>query len=266
MARLARRLLTPKTPLPPRLEVAIGAGVALLLLAAWCAATYGGFFRDDFVPPPHRVFTALWKSLGDGSLLKHTLVSLAVIYSGFLMASLIAVPVGVAMGSFRVVAAAIEPVINFVRYLPVTAMIPLLILWIGIGVEEKIAVIFIGTFFQQVVMVADVSAQVPKDLFQVSYTLGASRRQVVTRVLLPATVPGVLDTLRVTMGWAWTYLVVAELVAANAGLGYMIMQAMRGLHPEVIFVGILVIGLLGLLTDVGFKWLRRWLIPWAEVR
>ena len=144
MARLARRLLTPKTPLPPRLEVAIGAGVALLLLAAWCAATYGGFFRDDFVPPPHRVFTALWKSLGDGSLLKHTLVSLTVIYSGFLMASLIAVPVGVAMGSFRVVAAAIEPVINFVRYLPVTAMIPLLILWIGIGVEEKIAVIFIG--------------------------------------------------------------------------------------------------------------------------
>ena len=115
-------------------------------------------------------------------------------------------------------------------------------------------------------MIADVSARVPNDLFQVSYTLGASRRQVVTRVLLPATIPGVLDTLRVTMGWAWTYLVVAELVAASGGLGYMIMQAMRGLHPEIIFVGILVIGLLGLLTDLGFKMLRRWLLPWAEIR
>ena len=97
-------------------------------------------------------------------------------------------------------------------------------------------------------------------------TMGATRGEVLEKVILPSAKPALLDTLRVTMGWAWTYLVVAELVAANAGLGYMIMQAMRGLHPEVIFVGILVIGLLGLLTDVGFKWLRRWLIPWAEVR
>lgn len=266
MRRLRDRLLTPKTSLPARLEMGIGTAVWLLLLLAWCAVTYGGVFREDFVPPPHSVLLALAKTVANGSLLRHTLVSLGEIYTGFLLASVIAIPVGVAMGSFRVVAAAIEPVVNFVRYLPVTAMIPLLILWIGIGFEEKVAVIFIGTFFQQVVMIADVSARVPNDLFQVSYTLGASRRQVVTRVLLPATIPGVLDTLRVTMGWAWTYLVVAELVAASGGLGYMIMQAMRGLHPEIIFVGILVIGLLGLLTDLGFKMLRRWLLPWAEIR
>src|SRR3546814_9566325 len=146
------------------------------------------------------------------------------------------------MGSFRIIQAAIEPLVNFIRYLPVTSMIPLLILWVGIGLEQKVAVIFIGTFFQQIVLIADVSARVPRDLVNVSYTLGATRRQVVTQVLIPATMPGVMDTLRVTMGWAWTYLVVAELVAANSGLGYLSLQAMRGLRVDVIFLAIFVLG------------------------
>ena len=167
------------------------------------------------------------------------------ILSGFLLASVLAVPLGILMGSFKVVEAFIEPITGFMRYLPVSAMIPLLILWIGIGIEQKIAVIFIGTFFQQLILIADVSARVSKDLIDVSYTLGASRRQVVTRVLFPACLPGVMDNLRVTMGWAWTYLVVAELVAANSGLGYMILNAMRGLFTDVIILGIVVIGILG---------------------
>jgi NitT/TauT family transport system permease protein len=143
-------------------------------------------------------------------------------------------------------------------------MIPLLILWIGIGIEQKIAVIFLGTFFQQLILISDVSARVSKDLIDSSYTLGASRRQAVLRVLLPATLPGVMDTLRVTMGWAWTYLVVAELVAAQSGLGFMILQAMRGLFTEIIFLGILTIGLLGLVSDQVLKALRHWLLPWAR--
>jgi NitT/TauT family transport system permease protein len=149
------------------------------------------------------------------------------------------------------------------RYLPVSAMIPLLILWVGIDYEARVAVIFIGTFFQQLILIADVSSHVARDLLDVSYTLGASRRQVVSRVLVPATLPGVLDALRITMGWAWTYLVVAELVAANRGLGYMILNSMRGLFTDRIFVGIMVIGLLGLLTDQAFKHLHRWLLPWS---
>ena len=110
--------------------------------------------------------------------------------------------------------------------------------------------IFLGTFFQQIVMISDVARGVHGDLFNVSYTLGASKGQIVRRVLLPATLPGIFDTLRVTMGWAWTFLVVAELVAANAGLGYMILQSMRGFDPAGIFVGIFVIGFLGLGTDL----------------
>jgi NitT/TauT family transport system permease protein len=132
--------------------------------------------------------------------------------------------------------------------------------------EEKIAVIIIGTFFQQILMVADVSAQVSKDLLDSSYTLGATRRQVVTRVLLPAVLPGVIDTLRVTMGLAWTYLVVAELVGAFQGLGYLIMSSMRGLATDTIFVAILTIGLLGLIFDQLFKLVRGLVVPWATVR
>ena len=145
-------------------------------------------------------------------------------------------------------------------------MIPLLILWIGIGLEEKVAVIFLGTFFQQIVMVSVIARGVQEDLFNVSYTLGASKRQIVTRVLVPATLPGVLDTLRVTMGWAWTFLVVAELVAANSGLGYMILQSMRGLNPAGIFVGIFVIGLVGLLSDQAVKWIKDFAMPWTHTR
>ena len=260
------RLFTPKKPIPRNVEVGTGVVVASGLLAGWCILTYGGLVSTAFLPPPHEVWNAFVRVLTDGSLYKHTKVSLYEIYLGFFLSSIIAVPLGIFMGSFRIVAAAVEPVVNFMRYLPVTALIPLLILWIGIGIEEKIAVIFLGTFFQQIVLVADVSAQVQKDLYNVSYTLGATRRQVVTRVLVPATMPGVMDTLRVTMGWAWTFLVVAELVAASSGLGYMILQAMRGLHPATIFVGIFVIGFLGLVTDLAFKLAKRFLLPWTSIR
>lgn len=259
-----RAYCAPKTEIPQRVALAAGVAVAGLLLGAWCVVTYGGLTNTDFLPPPHAVFTAAAHFLADGTLLRHARASLEVILAGFALSSIVAIPVGILMGSFRIVQAAIEPVVNFIRYLPVTSMIPLLILWIGIGIEEKIAVIFIGTFFQQLVLIADVSAGVSRDLVHISYTLGATRGQVVTRVLVPATLPGVVDTLRVTMGWAWTYLVVAELVAANSGLGYWSLQAMRGFRVDVIFLAILVIGLLGVVTDQLFRLLRRAALPWAE--
>jgi NitT/TauT family transport system permease protein len=260
------RVLTPRREISPALGMGAGAVVAGAILLGWCIVTYGGLVDTTFCPPPHQVAVAFWKSLMDGSLLRNAWSSLVVINLGFILSSIIAIPLGIMMGSFRIVQAALEPVVNFTRYLPVTSMIPLLILWIGIGIEEKIAVIFIGTFFQQIVMFADVSAQVPNELFNAAYTLGARKRQVVMRVLMPATLPGVIDTLRVTMGWAWTYLVVAELVASSSGLGYMSMQAMRGLHADLIFVAILTIGFLGLVTDQIFKWIKIAALPWARQR
>lgn len=259
------RYFTPKRSVPRPIEISTGLVVAGGVLLAWFASTHFGWISPDFLPSPGDVWASFMKKLGNGSLQKHVGVSLTEIYLGFFLSSLIAVPIGIFMGGFRIVASAIEPLVNFMRYLPVTSLIPLLILWIGIGLEEKVAVIFLGTFFQQIVMVADVAKGVQADLFNVSYTLGASKGQVVTRVLVPATLPGVLDTLRVTMGWAWTFLVVAELVAADSGLGYMILQSMRGLDPAGIFVGIFVIGFLGLLTDLVFKWIKHVALPWEQV-
>ena len=263
MASFVEACFTPKKDIPRRVYLSAMTVLAVPIVLAWCVFTYGGMVRPEFLPTPHSVLVAGWEMLGDGSLLEHTWASVSVIFTGFILASVIAVPLGIFMGSFKIVEAAVEPVVNFVRYLPVSALIPLLILWIGIGFEEKVAVIFIGTFFQQLILIADVSAGVSSDLLDTSYTLGVDRRTVVTKILIPATMPGVTDTLRVTMGWAWTYLVVAELVAASNGLGYMILNASRGLFTDVIFLGILVIGLLGLITDQVIKYLRQTLMPWA---
>ena len=235
----------------------------LLIILSWSVLTYGGLVPQLFLPAPTDVIRAAVALVREGSLQIHTMASLTVILTGWALAVLIAVPLGILMGTLKLVEALVEPIINFVRYLPVSALIPLLILYIGIGTAEKVAVVFIGTFFQLVLLVSDVSANVSKDLLDSAYTLGAKRRAVFGRVLLPATLPGVMDNLRITMGWAWTYLVVAELVASDRGLGYMILDSMRGLFTDRIFVGLFTIGLLGLIFDHIFKWLHKALLPWS---
>ncbi len=255
--------LRPQEPIPRRTYLAILFASAVALVAIWCALTYGGIVASLFLPSPSAVIQSGVTLVRDGTLMQNAEASLSVILTGWALAVVVGVPVGILMGSFKAVEALIEPVIDFVRYLPVSALIPLLILYIGIGTAEKVAVIFIGTFFQLVLLVADVAAHVPREQIDVSYTLGASRAQVIRRVLVPATLPGVMDTLRITMGWAWTYLVVAELVSADRGLGFMILDSMRGFFVDRIFVGLAVIGGLGLGFDLAFKWLHRWLLPWS---
>ncbi len=239
--------------------VASTAGLFIL----WAIVTWGGFVTPLFLPSPSDIVRAAAAMIADGSLLVNTQASVTVIVTGWALAVVLAVPLGILMGTLKFVEALLEPIVDFVRYLPVSAMIPLLILYIGIGTPEKVAVIFIGTFFQLILMIADVSATVSKDLLDSAYTLGAKRNDVFRRVLLPATLPGVMDNLRITMGWAWTYLIVAELVAADRGLGYLILDAGRGLFTDRIFVGLFTIGLLGFGFDFVFKRLHRLLLPWS---
>ena len=236
------------------------AGVVLLL--SWCIASYGGFVNRLFLPTPGDVLATLAAMLRDGSLLVHAAASTQVILIGWAAAAVVAVPLGILMGSFRLFEAVLEPVVNFVRYLPVSAMIPLLILYVGIGDAARIAVMFVGTFFQLILMVADVSANVA-DLLDSAYTLGTRRWRVVTHVLFPATLPGVMDSLRLTIGFAWGYVVLAEIVAAENGLGIMILDSMRGLFVTRMFVGLVTIGVLGFAIDQLFKWLHRRLLPWS---
>jgi NitT/TauT family transport system permease protein len=159
-----------------------------------------------------------------------------------------------------------EPLLEFARYLPAVAFVPVVLLWAGIGEASKIVVIWIGTFFQMVIMLSDDVARVPMPQIEAARTLGANGREVVLRVLAKSAMPAMFDTLRVTLGLAWTYLVVAEIVAANSGLGYAIMKAQRFLQTDRIFVGIIVIGVIGLATDQFLRWLHRRLFPWAASR
>ncbi len=258
------RFAIPFGPIPRQSVLGTGLAVWLLVLFGWGVLTYGHVVPKLFLPSPGTVAETGYKMLLDGSLLYHTMTSAEVVIFGFILSSVIAIPLGLWMGTYRLVQAALDPLVNFIRYLPVTSFVPLFILWIGIGLQQRVAIIFFGTFFQQLVMIADCARSISRDLVNASYTLGTKRREVVWHVIFPAALPAILDTLRVTMGWAWTYLVVAELVAASSGLGYISLKAMRGFQVDVIFLAIAAIGVLGLITDTIFRILRVRLAPWAS--
>lgn len=256
------KLFAPKADIPPRLYAFCSAAAFILLLALWSLLTYGGVVPPLFLPTPGDIVVNAALLFGEFGLLADVWASVWRVTAGFLLAAALGVPLGIFMGSLRICEAFFEPILGFIRYMPASAFIPLFILWLGIGESEKVAVIFFGTFFQLTLMVMDVTKNVSADLINTAYTLGVSQRSVFRRVILPASLPGIVDTLRITFGWAWTYLVVAEIVAASSGLGYMIMQAQRFLKTPYIIVGIVVIGVIGIIIDLFFKWLYARLFPW----
>lgn len=235
-----------------------------LVLTIWCVLSYSGAVKEIFLPTPGAVMSAFGEMYREGILVYYTLASLYRVMVGWALAVIVAVPIGILIGTSKKAEALFEPFIDFARYLPVVAMVPLTLLYFGIGDLQKFVIIFLGTFFQLVLMVSDSAANVHRDLLRAAATLGASRWQTYRLVLVPAALPGIMDSLRITIGWAWTYLVVAELVAANSGLGYMILKAQRFLAIDRIFAGLLIIGLLGLVTDYFFKWLTKVVVPWSE--
>jgi ABC-type nitrate/sulfonate/bicarbonate transport system, permease component len=261
---LARsKIFVPKAAIPAHLYALCSALAFALLLLGWSVLTYGSFVPPLFLPAPDDIVRSAVTQFSEFDLMTDVRDSVLRVSAGFLMAAAIGVPLGVLMGSLKTFEAFFEPILGFVRYMPASAFIPLFILWLGIGESEKIAVIFFGTFFQMTLMVMDVTKNVSMDLINTAYTLGVSQRGVFRRVILPASLPGIVDTLRITFGWAWTYLVVAEIVAASSGLGYMIMQSQRFLKTANIIVGIIVIGIIGIVIDVFFKWLYARLFPWV---
>jgi NitT/TauT family transport system permease protein len=164
---------------------------------------------------------------------------------------------GVLIGCYRAWEAAIEPLVDFVRYMPVVAFVPLTILWTGTGDAQKFLIIRIGTFFQQVLLVMDNVKSVPRDFINLGRTLELSEARILTRIVVPSALPQIWDSMRISLGWAWTWLVVAELVAATSGLGYRITTAQRFFQTDTIFGYLFVLGLLGLTTDQAMKWAGR---------
>ncbi len=258
------KIFTPKAEIPRALYWTLSLTAFFLLLLFWSALTYSEWIPPLFLPVPDRIISDGILLFTDFGLMQDVLASVFRVTAGFVLAAVIGVPLGILMGSLKVFEAFAEPLLSFIRYMPASAFIPLFILWLGIGESEKIAVIFFGTFFPLTLMIMDVTKNVTHDLIDTAYTLGVSRAGVFRRVILPASMPGIVDTLRITFGWAWTYLVVAEIVAAGSGLGYMIMQSQRFLKTSHIIVGIIVIGVIGIVIDLFFKWFYAKMFPWMK--
>lgn len=255
-----------RTAIPARRTAAL-VGLGLLMpLIAWALLAASEWVEPVFMPGPWQVLRRLHDWYADESLLGDIGISTLRVVTGWALSALFALPIGLAIGSFRSVQSLLEPLTDFIRYMPAVAFIPLVMVWVGIDEGAKIAIIFIGTFFQMVLMVAEDVRRVPMAQIEAAQTMGAGRGEVIRLVIVPAAKPALLDTLRVTMGWAWTYLVVAELVAASSGLGFSILKAQRFLQTDKIFAGILLIGLIGLAIDQLMRWAHRRAFPYLHTR
>ncbi len=243
------------------------AAVGLLLpLLGWAGLSASGLVNPVFLPGPVSVLARIGTWYSNDDLLGDIWISTVRVVSGWALSALIALPMGLFIGTYRSVQALLEPLTDFIRYMPAVAFIPLVMLWIGIDEGAKLGIIFIGTFFQMVLMVAEDVRRVPMAQIEAAQTMGATRAEIIERVIIPSAKPALVDTLRITMGWAWTYLVVAELVAANSGLGYAIIKAQRFLQTDKIFCGIILIGLIGLAMDQSFRLMHRKAFPWLYAR
>jgi NitT/TauT family transport system permease protein len=253
----------PLQPVNPGARIALGVAFFILFFALWAAVTFGGMVSKTFLADPLTMVRSGYDLLAHQGFIKDIGWTVWRVFGGFAIAALLAVPLGVLMGAYKPVEAFFEPFVSFARYLPASAFIPLLILWAGIGEAQKLAVIFIGSFFQLVLMIAVSVGNTRRDLVEAAYTLGAGDRGIVTRVLMPSSAPEIAETLRMVLGWAWTYVIVAELIGASSGIGHMITDSQALLATDQIIFGIIVIGLIGLISDTAFKAFNRWLFPWS---
>ncbi|MEI8249740.1 MAG: ABC transporter permease [Synechococcus sp. ELA057] len=238
-------------------------GLAILLLL-WTLVAASGWVDRLFLPSPAAVFEAAAQESSEGVLLQDAGASVMRVLAGFGLSALVALPLGIAMGSNALLCRLLEPLMALLRYMPAPAFIPLLIIYFGLGELPKVLLIFIGTLFFNTLMIMDAVKFVPSQLLETTLTLGGRRRDLLRRVILPYITPQVLDTYRINMAAAWNLVIVAELVAAESGLGKRITLAQRFLRTDQIFMNLIVIGLIGLLIDLSFRLLMRRTCRWAN--
>ncbi|GJD93262.1 hypothetical protein OCOJLMKI_0453 [Methylobacterium iners] len=237
--------------------------------AAKTAPPAGKPANPVYLPAPHEVAVAFWTSLTaqptqrDAIRLPQSLWhSITIIFWGFALSSLVGVPLGILCGAQPTLARLTEPVIEFVRYMPAPAFGALMVAILGIYDGPKIAIIVIGTFFQQVLVIANTTRRVEPLLIEAALTLGARNLRLIRRVIVPAILPQLYRDQRILLGWAWTYLIVAELIGTSSGITFFITQQARYQHFENVYAAILIIGLVGSATDLALAWLGRRLFPY----
>lgn len=222
-----------------------------------------------FLPAPHEVARAFYTAFttpplrkGDYWLHESLWQSCQVIFWGFVYSALIGLPLGILCGTFSLFSRLFEPFVDFVRYMPAPVFGALAVAVLGLGNEPKITIIFIGTFFQMVLIVANTTRSVDGALLHAAQTLGASRFQLIKNVVIPAALPALYRDMRILLGWAWTYLVVAELIGEKSGISAFLYQEQRYRHFDNVYAGIVMIGIIGLVTDQVLSYAGRFLFPW----
>lgn len=251
-------------PIPTHEIVGLGTAVWLIFFGLWELVHLLGFAPEVLFPPPQAVVLALYELIVRQSFLTDIGISVYRILASFALACIVTIPLGILMGSFRRIEAFFNPLVSAWRYLPAPSFIPLLLMWLGTGDQSKLALLFIGVIWFLLTLIMDHTKAVPKELIQTAMTLGATRRQILWTVVVPAVMPEIVVTMRQMMAASWTYLVIAELIAATTGIGAMMMRAQRFVHVDQIMAGIVVIGILGLLFDYLFRVAYRTLFQYRE--
>ena len=260
----------------------------MVILFGWWLVTYLELIRPLFLPSPELVFAKFKKiactdyyfekfmvfigsrpevtveceGFSEHPLHEHALWSLYRVFTSFFLAVVTAVPIGIAMGMNRLARGVFDPPIEFYRPIPPLAYLPLTIIWFGIGDFAKIFLIYLACFAPLAINARAGVKSVSVEQIHAAYSMGASRRQVIWQVVIKAALPEILTGMRVAIAFGWTTLVAAEMVAAKAGLGVLVLNAARFLATDIVFLGIVVIGLIAFAFDLLMRWIERLLVPW----
>ncbi len=247
-------------------SVAISVVTVLVLVLGWFIVTAMGLIKPLFLPSPQAVFQQFMEYLtgtaNDKPLWQHFAASMFRVFSAFLLACLTAIPVGIAMGMSRVWRGIFDPPLEFYRPLPPLAYLPLIIIWFGIDELPKVLLIYLSCFAPLALAARSGMKSATQEQINAAYSVGASYNQVVLHVVLPSALPEILVGMRIAIGFGWTTLVAAEMVAANVGLGQMVLNASNFLRTDIVIMGIIVIGVVAYLFDLLMRWVEQKLVPW----
>ena len=236
----------------------------VLFLGLWEAAVAAGMTNPILLPGPMTVVASFIELFTEKEYLADISISIYRVLVSFMLACLLAIPLGILMGTFKVVEAFFNPLVSAFRYLPAPSFIPLLLMWFGAGEGQKLALLFIGVVWFLITLIMDHAKSVPVDFIKTALTLGANRIQILKTVIVPALLPNILTAMRQMLAVSWTYLVIAEIVAADSGIGAMMMRAKRFVHIDEIMAGIVTIGVLGLFFDLVLRAAHRRFFPYQE--
>jgi len=244
----------------------ISAVTVVALVALWWLASHLRWLPPLFLPTPEVVFQRLYESaageLTDAPLAEHFGWSMFRVFTAFIAACVTAIPIGVAMGVSRVLRGIFDPPIEFYRPLPPLAYLPLIVIWFGIDELSKILLIYLACFAPLAMSARAGVRSVSQEQIHAAYSMGATKWQVIWHVVVPAAMPEILTAMRIAIGFGWTTLVAAEMVAANKGLGQMVLNASNFLRTDIVIMGIIVIGVVAYLFDLLMRYVERVVVPW----